>query len=520
MRCQIDLSGNSLSNTLMGLVTSWRTESPNPHRCVYYSRIIPKIVVAEVAFALIAVIALVETVVSALWTAITTAFLCCNPSLFKNSAKWLQMSSFVSAWVIADLFFNFYPDELFSTPQEACEFVFPGSVAKKETALSAYDSSYRPPHTSYTPLQQPYTPLHQAILPTYTPLRQAIRPTYTPLRQAIRPTLPQELLALPPCHHVQHDPQLLIQLEQEMKAGFDRAAALHLISIATVAELPHVREALHWWATDEELNKDYNKHLLMADLFIHFIEQIKKIKFEASPQNATAIAVELLNRLTPVYFHGTHIRHYETIRREGLVATKAVRNEQADRINKIFNETLGHNHGQLGLRYTNCITEKGAFVFVASQANTTINYAIHAPEWFSLFAGQKMYVARNYQQAISDLNESIAIWKTARPNSPRPMTEREGQDVRDFFETTWRDHQEQRPVVFKAIVPSQKQPMTAERFKELVGSFNPGSFDLSSPQAVHKIVLQIHVSSHFNAINVPLSQVPHTHLSPFFIPYP
>lgn len=311
----------------------------------------------------------------------------------------------------------------------------------------------------------------------------------------------------------------LKQVLGDAPAVDDLSRALYLVSIAKSDELQYVPEVL----------KEHPK-IPIAELVIVFIEKVKKIKFEHSYENARAIALCMIDRLGSLYFHGTHSRHLDSILKNGLSGKLANANPNLDKINRIFNEVLGEDHGMFGYRYLNA-AQNGEQIFVTSRSSDAISYALTSPEWFQLFVGEESYRQRNKDEALKHLEQMSIRWKNRNPNfGGRKMTDDEVKEVLEFFDTTWEYYKEQRPVVFRVIEKSSKTPeqVLDENLKKEAETSAKTSDDTSCKDAASrkssvdqttriKQFIQDWLTND-ELRNIRLNAIPPENLTPFFLP--
>lgn len=321
-------------------------------------------------------------------------------------------------------------------------------------------------------------------------LEKAISWIYSGTEDNLIPLVPPQLLPLinEPIPELTEEERLIplkpnILLSKPYKQVFDRyqdpkikdqaiSAAIFLISIAKPEETGSIIPTLKM--VDFSKNK-FEVNLL--DSFKIFFEKTLNIKFNDSIEKAKKIALESLSRLEGLQFHGTHGRHVDSIINHGLSVDHGGKNEKADRIHKIGVEALGYpqrGYGILGYRYADCIQVDGKNkVFFSKGTLDTVDYARTAPEWFFCFiSGQicegnsNFYRNRDKQSIVKLLEVKLKQWQicdnSTRQNleNARPLTNAEAQEIRDFFEETWEYYKENSPVVFRIILPKDRNEIS------------------------------------------------------------
>ncbi len=93
---------HSVSAHCMEILVSWRNHGPTPRTKLIIH------LIAEISFALIVVLATVETVMGLCVTALAVPLSFINTRLFKNAIIWTQSASFAMAWANITLINNIY----------------------------------------------------------------------------------------------------------------------------------------------------------------------------------------------------------------------------------------------------------------------------------------------------------------------------------------------------------------------------------------------------------------------------
>lgn len=100
------LQMNSLSSSLILGVTLYRNQTGFSNKCK-----------AQVGYASIAVVALVESVAASIFCACSLALYPFSSAPFQQSAKWLGSSSFCIAWSAIDFLLNPFIEKLVADEQ-------------------------------------------------------------------------------------------------------------------------------------------------------------------------------------------------------------------------------------------------------------------------------------------------------------------------------------------------------------------------------------------------------------------
>ncbi len=87
-------TSSSISAHLIETLVSWRNNEPKG---------IPKKITSEIGFALISVVATIETIISAIFTGLSTPLSLITEQPFKRSTKWAQSASFTVIWALTNL---------------------------------------------------------------------------------------------------------------------------------------------------------------------------------------------------------------------------------------------------------------------------------------------------------------------------------------------------------------------------------------------------------------------------------
>lgn len=114
---------DSLASRLMLGTTLYRNQPGLVHK-----------VAAEAGYALIAIVATVETVAAATFSALALAALPFSNKPFSHAAKWLNSSAFCLVWSVADLFFNLTMERLVADEPSARYFFNNGDLRRCPSA--------------------------------------------------------------------------------------------------------------------------------------------------------------------------------------------------------------------------------------------------------------------------------------------------------------------------------------------------------------------------------------------------
>lgn len=288
-------------------------------------------------------------------------------------------------------------------------------------------------------------------------------------------------------------------------------AAVLLVSLASKGEEKIVLEIL------EEMKNGVNPfgNFKPLDCAIRYVEKIKQVKFQDSVNLANEVAIEVIDRLKYLNFHGTHSKNLESILKHGLSVKHVGDRPNLDTLNYLGTNVLGEN--LFGFRYVNCVYERGnkniKKIFVTTDAGTAAYYAGCSPEWVSFFLGRSYYSRRDREGARMHLEQRLDYWKRGMsPRQTRPLEEAEAREFRKLFEDLWTNYAECKPVVFKAMVPF---PM--DNSKDILErEMNEVRFC----QGVKKVRKALErIISYLSYYDRSLEEsIPATHIAPFYIP--
>lgn len=126
---------NSISSKLVSTITIYRNPQGKEENWLrsserFYQLPSGKVrFTSKVAYSLMAITGLIETIVSGIFTAASIPLQLVSPHLHKKAMKWLESSAFSILWSIGNIYFNEYPN-LLTREESARNFVFRGDIDK------------------------------------------------------------------------------------------------------------------------------------------------------------------------------------------------------------------------------------------------------------------------------------------------------------------------------------------------------------------------------------------------------
>lgn len=248
------------------------------------------------------------------------------------------------------------------------------------------------------------------------------------------------------CFSKEKKPENISQLLSKESKGLSHLSSSEILlySIAKKEEHEQVLSTLK--EIDFSAKKGSFAHF-EPELIIKFFEKVEKVKFEQSVNTANKISLEIIERMDSLFFHGTHAKHLDSIRKKGLSIDHGDINPDIKKIHKIFRQALRERPNEID-----------PIFYLTSDVANAISCSKKSPDWFYRFAGSH-YPKRNKEKARQHLEERIQQWQTQDKAKleefgyKRAITDSEAKQIREFFETTWEHYKEYRPVVIKVTHP-------------------------------------------------------------------